>query len=201
MSYPVYLQANFGAAKTNVKWQLYDHTALIGTASTTGVTAHPITGIYSALIDITDSIGVQWTCTEGDVRQQDLTLFVSFSGVKALLDSVSSNLSLQSNILDKVNFMIESDGGAGWQWSAASMDQVIGALPVMEDDLLDLPNGVETGITVRQALRAQLSALAGKLSGAETTEIRIRDVNDTKDRIIATVDEPGNRTAVTLDLD
>jgi hypothetical protein len=54
---------------------------------------------------------------------------------------------------------------------------------------------------VRQALRLILASAAGKLSGAETgsTNVLIRDTNDSKDRINATVDEFGNRTAVTLD--
>ena len=43
------------------------------------------------------------------------------------------------------------------------------------------------------------AALAGKLAGAATTTITIRDIGDTKDRITATVDADGNRTVVTHD--
>ena len=64
--------------------------------------------------------------------------------------------------------------------------------------LLDLANGVETGYTLRQSTRLMLAALAGKLSGADGTTVTIRDVNDTADRIVATVDSNGNRTAVVL---
>lgn len=60
---------------------------------------------------------------------------------------------------------------------------------------------VETGFSVEQSLRLILSALAGKLSGAPSGPILIRDVNDTKNRINATVDANGNRTAVTTDPD
>ena len=67
------------------------------------------------------------------------------------------------------------------------------------DALLDRANGVESSYTPRQALRLILAALAGKISGAATTNVKIRDVGDTKDRIDATVDADGNRTAVTLD--
>lgn len=66
------------------------------------------------------------------------------------------------------------------------------------DALLDRTAGVETGMTVRQALRVILSAMAGKVSGAGTLTVTFRDTNDTKDRITATVDSSGNRTAVTL---
>lgn len=66
--------------------------------------------------------------------------------------------------------------------------------------LLDIANGVETGWTLRQALRLILAALAGKVSGAGTTTVAIRDMADTKDRISATVDASGNRTAITRDV-
>lgn len=67
--------------------------------------------------------------------------------------------------------------------------------------LLDLADGVETGLTPRQAIRLIVAAAAGKLSGAATTTITIRNaVADSKDRVIATVDSDGNRTAITTDL-
>lgn len=67
--------------------------------------------------------------------------------------------------------------------------------------LLDLAAGVETGLTLRQAMRLLAAAAAGELSGAATTTIVIRNaVADSKDRITATVDSSGNRSAITVDL-
>ena len=67
--------------------------------------------------------------------------------------------------------------------------------------LLDLAAGVETGLTLREALRLIAAASAGKLSGAATTTVVVRNaVADSKDRITATVDTSGNRSAVTVDL-
>lgn len=68
------------------------------------------------------------------------------------------------------------------------------------DAVLDRANGVETGFTLRQSLRLMLSALAGKLSGAATTTVVIRDVNDTTNRLVANVNGDGNRNAVTYDV-
>jgi hypothetical protein len=65
------------------------------------------------------------------------------------------------------------------------------------DEILDDP--IEGSMTLRQALRIILSASSGKLAGAATTTVTIRDLADTKDRITATVDASGNRSAVTLD--
>jgi hypothetical protein len=55
---------------------------------------------------------------------------------------------------------------------------------------------IELGYSLRESIRLILSASAGKLSGAETTTITIRDINDTVNRIVATVDANGNRTSV-----
>lgn len=67
--------------------------------------------------------------------------------------------------------------------------------------LLDLAGAIETGVTTRQAIRAMLAATAAKLSGAGTgTETFRNAVADSKDRIVATVDSSGNRTAITYDL-
>ncbi len=67
--------------------------------------------------------------------------------------------------------------------------------------LLDAANGVETGLTPRQALKVVAAACAGKASGLGTATAVYRNAQaDSKDRITADVDADGNRTAVTLDL-
>ncbi len=69
------------------------------------------------------------------------------------------------------------------------------------DALLDRANAIETGLTPRQAMRLSAAADGGKLSGAATVTNTIRNaVADDKDRIVATVDADGNRTAITYDL-
>lgn len=58
---------------------------------------------------------------------------------------------------------------------------------------------IDGTVTGRQSMRLQNSVLAGKASGLATTTAVYRDLADTKDRISATVDADGNRTAVTRD--
>lgn len=58
---------------------------------------------------------------------------------------------------------------------------------------------VEGTLTYQQLQRICLAALGGKSSGGGTTTIAFRDVADGKDRISATVDSDGNRTAITVD--
>jgi hypothetical protein len=59
---------------------------------------------------------------------------------------------------------------------------------------------IETGYDLKEVLRLVSAALAGKLSGGGTSTVTIRDINDTVDRIVATVDASGNRTDVTKDV-
>jgi hypothetical protein len=58
---------------------------------------------------------------------------------------------------------------------------------------------VEAGMSYDEMFRVQHSALTGKVSGANTTTERFRDIADSKDRIVYTVDANGNRTAVAQD--
>lgn len=62
-----------------------------------------------------------------------------------------------------------------------------------------LAAGDVDGYTVEETLKLCLAALVGKLSGAATPTVAIRAADDSKDRITATVDADGNRSAVTLD--
>lgn len=58
---------------------------------------------------------------------------------------------------------------------------------------------VEGSYTALHYMRLMASALLAKLSGGGTATNTFRDTGDTKNRITATVDADGNRTAVTLD--
>ena len=62
-----------------------------------------------------------------------------------------------------------------------------------------LADGDIDGYTLEETLKLCLSALAGKISGAGTGTITIRSADDTVNRIVASVDDDGNRTSITLD--
>ena len=68
----------------------------------------------------------------------------------------------------------------------------------LADAVLD--EAVDGTTTLRQSSRLWNSALGGKASGLGGTNALYRDLADSMDRIDATVDSDGNRTAVTLDL-
>lgn len=62
-----------------------------------------------------------------------------------------------------------------------------------------LAAAVEGSITVKQSLALANAAAAGKLAGAGTTNVTLRNLADTLDRIDASVDASGNRSTVTRD--
>lgn len=71
------------------------------------------------------------------------------------------------------------------------------AASAIADAVLD--EVVEGSYTLRQLMRLFASALLGQLSGAATATNTFRDLANSKNRITATVDGDGNRTAVSLD--
>lgn len=65
-----------------------------------------------------------------------------------------------------------------------------GAIDTIHDEVM------EGTTTFRQAQRLMLAVLTGKTSGGSTTTLTFRDIGDTKNRLVVTVDASGNRTAV-----
>lgn len=59
---------------------------------------------------------------------------------------------------------------------------------------------IEGTTTLRQLMRGFAAVLLGKASGLASSTAVYRDIGDTKDRVTATVDADGNRSAVTRDL-
>ena len=85
--------------------------------------------------------------------------------------------------------------------ASANLDTQLAALPTAaENATAVLDEIIEAALSLRQAMRLVIAATGGKASGLDTTTAIYRDSADTKDRITATVDANGNRTAVTLDL-
>lgn len=92
-------------------------------------------------------------------------------------DAVWGALATANNTAGTMGEKLNDAGGAGNPWNTA----------------------IEGAFTAGELLRLVSAALAGKVSGAAGLTITFRDVNDTADRIVATVDADGNRSVVTLD--
>lgn len=88
-------------------------------------------------------------------------------------------------------------------YAPAAIDNTVissNANTAIANALFDQANGVETGLTLRQWLRLGGAVLLGKASGLATATAVFRAaVSDSKDRVTATDDVDGNRTAVITD--
>lgn len=99
---------------------------------------------------------------------------------------------------------LDTAGFATVRFKSANTAEAQVSFQVVNDDPFNVADAIwdealEGSETARQSHRLMRSALVGKLSGAASTTIYIRDAADTKARITTTVDADGNRTAVTTD--
>lgn len=84
----------------------------------------------------------------------------------------------------------------------ASISSILSAVDTEVASILAKTNlipGTIDGLTFAQGWTLIMSVLLGKASGLDTTTAIYRAANDSKDRVTATVDANGNRSAVTLD--
>jgi hypothetical protein len=89
-------------------------------------------------------------------------------------------------------------------WSAiASSNNTTGTMGEKLNDAGSASNPwnetLEGTYTAADMMRIVTAVLAGKVSGGGTGVETFRDINDTKDRVVSTVDSNGNRTSVTID--
>jgi hypothetical protein len=110
----------------------------------------------------------------------DLSMAGSWGGAEALSPAglaaaVWGSTAASNNTVGTMGALLNASGAAGDPWSVT----------------------LEGTYTAADLVRLMSAALAGKISGAGTPTVTIRDVSDTANRIVATVDANGNRTAVT----
>lgn len=108
-----------------------------------------------------------------------------------------TQLSGDSTAADNAEAFFDGTGYAGTNNVIPTVTTVNGLSSATIDAILD--EVVEGSTTMRQMLRLLAAAVAGKSSGGGTATITFRDIGDTKDRIVATIDANRNRTAITLD--
>jgi hypothetical protein len=190
-----------------------------------GIGSRTITGTATVSGSMAGGKAIVAALTAGATVTVDASVIASIiatlSGSSALSASASAQLALAANLtasgnlsgalgaLANVAAELEGDGAATATMRATGT--LAATLTVAEQQ--DFPTAsevaaevmdesIESGMTLRQALRIIAAATAGKVSGAETTTITFRSAHaDDADRIIATVDEDGNRTNIVLDMD
>lgn len=124
--------------------------------------------------------------------------------IASVTGAVGSVTGAVGSVTGNVGGSVASVAAGGITASSIAAD-AIGASELAADAVTEIAAGVlaavvEGSITVAQSLRLSNAGIGGKASGLATATAVYRDAGDSKDRITATVDASGNRTAVTLDL-
>lgn len=130
----------------------------------------------------------------------DATL-AAIATAQTAIDAIPTNAELATALGTSDDAVLAAIAALNNLASGAAMTLTSGERAAIAAALLDLADGIEVGLTLRQAQRLQSAAMAGKISGAGTSTIVIRNaIADSKPRLTATVDVDGNRTAITEDV-
>ena len=129
--------------------------------------------------------------TTASKRQTDTARIYKDDGSYPVLDPTTSGFGIDINWQNVVYVVTAGSGLTAGQ--AAELTAAAGASTF--DPATDVVEGTETWTEAMRLVRANA---AGKLAVSGTT-VTMRDAADTKDRITATVDDDGQRTAVTTD--
>lgn len=150
--------------------------------------------IIAALAVVDDNVDAILADTaEIGVAGAGLTALASATNL-ATVDTVVDAIKV---VTDKVDTALEADGPV-YRYTANALEEApSGGSSITAADVWQY--AVESGFTAEALMRLVASAVAGKVSGAGTGTETFRDLNDTKNRIVSTVDADGNRSAVTVD--
>lgn len=172
----------------------------VDAVTTGGFIARFRIGVDGAVLDTTIaslSSQTSFTLTAGPAEDDALNGCVCY-----IHDVASAVQGGFAQIIDYVGSTRTVTLAAGTTFTAAATDNISIMPPA---PVLAIADGVhdevvEGSTTFRQLLRGFAAVLLGKASGLASTTAVYRDIGDTKDRVTATVDADGNRSAVTRDL-
>lgn len=158
----------------------------------------------SVSADIAAVAGAVWN----ETRAAHVTAGTFGQGVASVIGNVGGNVvgSVASvtapvtagTVSDKTGYAI-GVGGIGATAFAAGAINAAALNADAVDEILDEAIG-DGSITMRQALKIVVGTLAGKVSGAGSATITIRNLADTTDLVVASVDGAGNRTLTTVNV-
>jgi hypothetical protein len=117
----------------------------------------------------------------------------------AALSTVDTVVDAIKIVTDAIVTALELDG-AVYRFTENALEEAPtgGGSSITVNDIFT--GTIEGSINLQEALMLMLAFVAGEATGGGTATISFRNQADTLNRITYTVDEDGNRTAVTLNL-
>lgn len=171
--------------------------SMLAAFSGSGTFAAAISGRLNATIDLTGT---------GDLAADMSAVanaVIALSGTGDLDATIAAIGSMTIDIVvTGTGLSTANVGQAVWAALAAGNNEV-GSMGEKLNDAGSASNPwtevIDSGYTAAEILQLLASVAAGKSSGGGTSTIVFRDLADTKNRISATVDSSGNRSALTID--
>ncbi|NJL71360.1 MAG: hypothetical protein HC888_06970 [Candidatus Competibacteraceae bacterium] len=175
----------------------------IPSSSSTATAVRSELGAELALIDAAistraTSADIPLSSDNADAVRTELAAELALIDVAISTRSAPADIPVETDIAAAVRVELATElGRIDVDISSRSDGSPVDLTPAAVDAVLD--EVVEGSLTLRHVVRILLAALANKAAGGGTTNITFRDRADSKNRISATVDASGNRTAVTVD--
>lgn len=196
--YAFYVGSKIGVSGITVTTDVYkssDNSKVINNQSASGVGGGLYSYTYSSS-SIDDYIAIFKT-TASTVDQQEIPSLVvkQIPYIDTTISSRASGSSLDLVPTDtasasSVESIASISASEIWNYTT----RTITSASVIMDTV------VEGTYTVEDIFKITTAILAGKCSGGATTNITFRDLSDTLNRVISTVDASGNRSNIILDL-
>ena len=166
---------------------------------TTTTTATNVTTVNGLAANVITAAAIATDAIDGDaIAASAVTEIQSGLATAAALDAVDNFLDTEvAAILSDTNAILADTGTDGVVVASGSKSGYALSSAGVTAIWAEVVEGTTTAV---QMMRGFAAALLGKASGLNTTTAIYRDTGDTKNRITASVDVYGNRTAVTRDL-
>lgn len=175
-----------------------------------------------------DSLTASALATDAVTEIQSGLSTLNAAGIRTAVGLATANLDTQLSTIDtvvdaikistdKLDDTVEDDSGT-YRFTSNALEQAPtgGSAPTVEEirqeiddnstklaSILTKANlipGTQDGKTFAETLMLIASVLLGKASGLDTNTAVFRSMNDSKNRVTATIDGEGNRTAVTYNV-
>ena len=194
--------AKFASGAFDAVWSVTTRTLTAGTnivlAKGTGIIGFndlDAAGVRSAVGLASANLDAQLGAIDNKV---DDILVDTGATIPSTLSTISGKIDTVDGVADAIKAVTDNLPDSGALTSLAQASALATVEGIVDEILARLPANVD-GYTFPQVVTLIAAALLGKASGLDTTTAVFRSLDDTKDRITATVDSDGNRAAVTLD--
>jgi hypothetical protein len=190
------IQSMSGLVATHAAWDVN-----ISTSSSTLVILPGDETIADGILNCDVATSTRSTLNAATVATEAAGALTDISLDKLLAGAVSGSDVVDDSVIAQ---LVSSSGIADWDdydntnESLSAINTAIAALnDITASDVWADTLG-STGLSASAILQIIGGVATGKLSGADTTSITIRNIQDTGDLVVATVDGDGNRSSITI---